>query len=110
MKKQARFWTYHNGNVRIKLDAGQTVHHSHGGPTDEGYHWEASRYSFDGVMVTCEWQSESRDCDGRMTRGGETCCHVRNLDKGYQEDGLRFPDWQQVDEHQRDHSAEAMGY
>jgi hypothetical protein len=109
-KKQARFWTYHNGAVRIKLNAGQTLHHSHGGATDEGYSWEANRYSFDGCMVSLEWHSESRDCDGRMTRGGETVCHVRNLAEGYQEDGIRFPAWEQADEYQRDHSAEVMNY
>ena len=110
MKKQARFWTYHNGAVRIKLNAGQTVHHSHGGKTEEGYSWEANRYSFDGIMVTSEWHSDSRDCDGRMTRGGEAVCHLRNLSAGYAEDGIRFPDWQQIDECQRDYSAEAAGY
>lgn len=110
MKKQARFWTYHRGAVRLKLNIGQTVYHAHGGATDEGYHWEANVYSFDGRTVTNQWQSDSRDCDGRMSRDGEVACCVRNLSAGYAEDGIRFPDWQQIDERQRDYSAEAMNY
>jgi hypothetical protein len=110
MKKQARFWTYNNGAVRIKLNAGQTLRHSHGGPTDEGYHWEANRYSFDGQTVTLEWHSDSRDCDGQMSQGGETVCPIRDLSAGYQDDGIAFPAWKHVDEYQRDHAAEAAGY
>jgi hypothetical protein len=110
MKKQARFWTYHNGLVRIKLNAGQTIHHSHGGATDEGYHFEANRYSFDGQIVTCEWSTDSRDCDGRETRGGEVICPISQLSAGHPDEGIRYPAWKQLDEFQRDHSAEAMNY
>lgn len=109
---QARFWTHHNGLVRIKLNAGQTVSHSHGGATDEGYSWTAETYSFDGHTVTCEWHTDSRDCDGRMTRGGEVACSVRNLSRGFRDDecGVTFPEWQEIEAHQRDHAAEAMNY
>jgi hypothetical protein len=110
MKKQARFWVDHVGAVRIKLKPGQTVHCSHGGQTDEGYSWEASRYSFDGKQVICDWETDARDCDGRMTRGGTVICHVSKLSAGFDDAGIRFPDWQSLDQHQRDHSAEAMNY
>lgn len=111
---QARFWEHNTGLVKVKLDAGKTFHHSHGGATDEGYHWEARRYSFDGKTVVCEWTTDSRDCDGRYTRGGVSVCDVDQLRGGYddQENGVRFPAWRdQKDEaYQRDHSAEAAGY
>ena len=110
MKKQARFWTFHSGDVRIKLNAGQIVHHSHGGRTDEGYHWETSVYHFDGREVTCEWSTDSQDCDGRMTRGGFSRCALRNLDKGHREGDVIYPAWEHLDENQRDFSAEAAGY
>jgi hypothetical protein len=110
MKKQARFWIYHNGAVRIKLGTDQTFHHVSGGATDEGYSWEAARYTFDGKLVTCEWSTDARDCDGRMTRGGVTVCRVGDLAAGICEDGIAFPAWQQIDESQRDFAAEAMGY
>lgn len=110
--QQARFWHYHVGVVKIKINAGQTVHHSHGGATDEGYSWTAERYSFDGQTLTCEWSTRSRDCDGRYDRSGVTSCDVARLAAGYNdlEYGVSFPDWQQGESQQRDHSAEAMNY
>jgi hypothetical protein len=112
MKQQARFWHYHNGAVRLKINAGQTIHHSHGGATDEGYSWEAVAYSFDGETVTCEWATQSRDCDGRMDRNGVTHCPADQLAAGYRDDefGVTYPAWQQGESGQRDYSAEAMGY
>jgi hypothetical protein len=110
--KTARFWHWHTGLVKIKIRDGQTVHHSHGGPTDEGYHWEACSYTFDGHTVTCEWSTDSRDCDGRMTRGGITQCDVERLAQGYVDDeaGVTFPAWEDVSHGQRDYAAEAAGY
>ena len=110
MKKQARFWVYHNGAARIKLRQDQTFHHVYGGATDEGYSWEFARYTFDGKQVTCEWSTDARDCDGRMTRHGVTVCRFGDLAAGHNEDGIAFPAWQQIDECQRDHTAEAAGY
>ena len=109
---EARFWHYHHGLVKIKISDGQTFHHSHGGATDEGYHWEGARYSFDGQTVTCEWSSQSRDCDGRLDRSGVTHCDVERLAQGYadNETGATFPAWEQGETRQRDYSAEAMGY
>jgi hypothetical protein len=110
---QARFWTDHNGDiVKLKITAGQTLSHSYGGPTDEGYSWTVLTYSFDGKTVTCEWDSDARDCDGRMQHSGLTVCHVDQLASGYVDPdmGVTFPAWQTSEEHQRDHSAEAMGY
>lgn len=110
--QQARFWHYHNGVVRIKLNAGQTIHHSHGGATDEGYSWETVSYYFDGEIVTCAWCTDARDCDGRMTRNGITHCSIHELACGHRDDetGITFPAWQHGENGQRDYSAEAMGY
>lgn len=113
MKKQARFWTYHkSGVVRIKLNPGQTLYHSHGGPTDEGYSRTSEAYTFDGRMVATEWQVDARDCDGRMTHTGSSYCAVDKLAAGYvdAEAGVAFPAWESGEGSQRDYSAEAMGY
>ena len=110
--KQARFWEYHNGLVKIKINEGKTIHHSHGGPTDEGYSWEAKSFSFDGRTVTCEWATDARDCDGRMTRSGVSHCDVERLSQGYidEESGVTFPSWENGESSQRDYSAESAGY
>jgi hypothetical protein len=118
--KQARFWTYHRGLVRIKIDKGQTLHHSHGGATDEGYHWEWDRYFFDGKTVFHEIDTDSRDCDGRYDYHGESRCDVDDLNKGATEEVINgggevieiyhFPEWRHGKESQRDYSAEAAGY
>ena len=111
MIKTARFWVYHNGAVRIKLAAGQSITHYSGGPTDEGWHREVNTYSYDGRDIVHEWISDGVDCDGRLTQGGESYCHVHGLSSGYRdEDGITYPDWQLSAERQRDYSAEAMNY
>jgi hemerythrin superfamily protein len=38
-------------------------------------------------------------------------CTLRDLTAGYTgEEGVQYPAWKQIDEYQRDHTAEAMGY
>jgi len=112
MIKQARFWVYHNGSAaRLKLNVGQTVTHRSGGYTDEGWTLEVNTYSYDGRFVECQWLNDGVDCDGRLTRSGESYCHVHGLASGYRdEDEITYPDWTQFDERQRDYSAEAMNY
>lgn len=110
--KTARFWEYHSGLVRIKIKAGQTLHHCEAGPTDEGYSRYTRVFSFDGATVTCEWHSDATDCDGRHTRGGISHCPVTKLAAGYDdvENDARFPAWQEGCTFQRDHTAEAANY
>lgn len=110
--KQARFWDFYNGAVRIKINAGETLHHSHGGATDEGYSWEAVSYSFDGETVICEYATQARDCDGRYDRSGVSVCRFDQLGAGYNDEelGARYPAWQEGVHSERDHSAEAMNY
>lgn len=109
----ARFWYYHkSGMVRIKLRAGQSLHHSHGGRTEEGWSRESNRFEFDGRTVTNEFCNDGADCDGRMTRHGVVTCAADRLAAGYldTENGAAFPDWQTVETGQRDYSAESAGY
>ncbi|MCP1852818.1 MULTISPECIES: hypothetical protein [unclassified Bradyrhizobium] len=111
--KTARFWHYHkSGLVRIALRTGQTLHHSHGARTDEGWTRESNIFSFDGQTVTNEWCDDGADCDGRLTCNGVCSCAADRLSAGYHdvENGARFPDWQAAASIQRDYSAEAAGY
>jgi hypothetical protein len=113
MKKQARFWHWHNGAVRIKINAGQTIRYSHGGATDEGYSWEAIEFSFDGATVSRECCERSQDCDGRYDRSGTSHCPADGLAAGNvdpDEPAIIYPAWQHGDYAQRDYSAEAMNY
>ena len=109
-KLQARFWVDHKGSpVRIKLNKGQSLGHSYGGATDEGYSRTSEEYSFDGRTVVCQWHTDGRDCDGRMIRSGEMLCHVDQLRENLF-DGYRYPRWYHREARQRDFSAEAMNY
>lgn len=109
----ARFWimTLAAEFARVTLRSGQSLSQSRGGATDEGYAWESMTLTFDGEYVTFTEDSDSRDCDGRMSRGSERVCHVSRLASVRNEwSGLMVPDWQDERDERRDYSAEAAGY
>lgn len=108
----ARFWTDYKGSpVHITLRPGGSIELFEGGPSEEGYCYMRSLFTFDGTQVISEWEENSRDCDGRLERYTESRCHVARLHEGWIDpDGLAFPAWERVDASQRDHSAEAAGY
>lgn len=114
MNQSARFWHFHSGSpVLIKIAAGQSLHHSHFGPTDEGFHSETSVWSFDGYVLTSEYYSDSRDCDGRISHHAQSTCCADELKAGYVDPdfcGIAYPAWQHTIRGQRDYSAEAAGY
>lgn len=113
MKKSVKFYHYHplnDGPVLIKLNAGQTLHHSFGGPTDEGWSSESNIWEFDGKQIRLQWCSDGRDCDGRLTRAGECYCKADLAQSGNEFDGVRYPAWEQGESSQRDEYAEAAGY
>jgi hypothetical protein len=108
-----RFWDYVISEpILIKIKRGQTLRHSRGGPTDEGWHRSSHVWHFDGEKVTCESVSDGADCDGRLTRYSMSECPISKLRAGYVDtvECIAFPAWEPVDESQRDYSAEAMGY
>lgn len=107
---QARFWVWHNdGFVRLKLSPGQAVWFETGGPTDEGYHHEYHYYLNEGDWVRYNYDTESRDCDGRLDTHQSFYCRVDRLDD-IETDGPYVPHWVRLEARQRDYSAEAMGY
>jgi hypothetical protein len=101
----ARFWQYVNGSpVKLTLRPGQRVQwytwHEH----EEGWASEAHRWSLDpeSGLVFDEWQTDGRDCDGRLQRGGASFASFPMLDgilpeEPYRDyhDGrpVRYPEW-----------------
>jgi hypothetical protein len=111
----ARFWYFLNGSpVKITLHPGQSLEHYHGAPCDEGWSSEYHKFTHEGDGVTCEWQEDGRDCDGRLTTDGESFAPLSALRDGYVEDngsGVVYADWQRSRPSSvRDEYAEAAGY
>lgn len=112
----ARFWVFENQSyVRLTLKPFESLSMHSGGLTDEGYGYFWSRWTYEAGegVVTLEYSSDERDCDGRLSRGGELACPVAELDglEPAWEGGERRSDWREAEPAwQRDESAEAMGY
>jgi hypothetical protein len=109
----ARFWDCVGyGWVKITLRPGQQLHHSSGGPTDEGYHWVASTWEHDHDQVRMIEASRSRDCDGRLDTYTEHVCPLAELNAKPWDPSPsgRIPKWRRVNSSQRDYAAEAAGY
>lgn len=110
----ARFWVY-TGDcalVKITLRDGQTLHHSTGGATDEGWSRESVMWTFENGVVTRHSCNDGVDCDGRLTRSYVDSCSAANLasEPAYYHPGFKIPAWETVNASQRDYSAEAMNY
>lgn len=75
-----RFWEFINMNwVKITLKHEQCLSHSKSGPTDEGYSYESSSYSYTDGCVYREWENGGSDCDGPIRRNGTDICPVEKL-------------------------------
>lgn len=108
-----RFWHFSTAGeaIMIRLKAGQVLRHYTACNTDEGWSSEKNEWEFDGRTIVNRWVSDGRDCDGRLTRHGESYCSADKVRAGYvDEDGITFPAWEQGASGQRDYSAEAMNY
>jgi hypothetical protein len=112
MRQAIRFWHYANGAVLIKIKAGQTLYHSIGAETDEGWSRESYQWEFDGEMLVCRWTTDGRDCDGRLTRYGKSYCWACHVRSGLHDHdlGVTWPAWEHGKSGQRDYTAESMNY
>lgn len=106
----ARFWVYANGPAKITLKPGQTLRHSRGGPTDEGYSYEEDSWEHLGNRIEHNWFVDGRDCDGRMTKTGSRISMLEDLKAHAGLDDLSYPVWRIEDYYQRDFEAEKAGY
>ena len=126
-----RFWEHVNGGpVRLTLRPGQRLNHCQGAPTEEGHAWQAETWEYDpdAGIVTVEYDSGGRDCDGRHGRHVDYHCQVADLVSGYEPAagtrfdeyhtrlerphwlGVRWPKWQKGTASQYDEFAELAGY
>ena len=81
----AKIWIWRNETLsRLTLADQCSVNLYQGGPTDEGYHYEHDRYTYDRTTgrVYLAWSTEGRDCDGRHRQTG---CHYCDLHGAYHE-------------------------
>lgn len=114
-RQRARFFVFINGGecIKVTLDRGQTATHREAYDNGEGWTVTRRAWHFDGDEVTLEWHVDATDCDGRHQRWGKSTCELGKLQAGYEPPhhvGVRFPIWKGGQEHQRDHTAEAMNY
>lgn len=101
----------------VVLTNGKSISfHSHR-RTDEGYQSEKEVITLRDRVLKLRWWSDGRDCDGRLTQEGRSCCpvhrraSVRHRKYGNEKPARdRFPKWEEGERSQRDESAERMGY
>ena len=115
MPRNIRFWEIVNDSwVKITLAPGQTLCHTAGGLTDEGYSIEHVVYDYDSDAITRAITCEARDCDGRLDRFFEQTLERIELvaaDPSMMDRpaGPRAV-WADGESSQRDYPAEAAGY
>lgn len=110
----ARFWHYGpHGPVKLTLRPGQSLTHSTGGRTDEGWSRSSMQWTHEGDAVLLEWCDDGSDCDGRLTQTGGGRCALGRLASGESDPEapeVIYPAWQTGVASVRDYSAEAAGY
>jgi hypothetical protein len=111
----AKFWFYAAGWVRLTLRPGKSIEWTTGHPTDEGWYSQRVRWTHVGDRVLQEWDTDSRDCDGRMSTHTECECPIVDLagEESHGPDAPPVPKWERASyprSRQRDYSAEASGY
>ena len=80
MNARLKVWI-NDSEVTITLRPGESISHSTSEPTDEGYQWSGTTWTYnagDGV-VTREWGYGGRDCDGETSTSGTDYCPVDKL-------------------------------
>ena len=114
MVKNARFWVYIHGRIKITLKPGQKLSYSFGHTTDEGYHSEFYEWEYIDGIVKETFESASQDCDGPLYRSSECFCEYNELHSrlivDHNEEEVDYPEWKKTSDCQRDVYAEAMGY
>lgn len=83
--KNARFWIMNPANcdslVKLTLKPGQRLAHGFGGPHEEGWssHFETWTYDEYSQGIQRQYVDDGRDCDGRLTEGGNDWSAVHDL-------------------------------
>lgn len=111
----ARFWTIINGSpVKITLQPHETLRHTRGGPTEEGYSYSGNEWYWDERVVHVLNWSKARGCDGPLETYCEQWinpCDLKHHTSEFVEDPeVMFPRYQTMDCCQYDAFAAAAGY
>jgi hypothetical protein len=93
------------------LRPGDSITFSGGGQHEEGYCYWSDTISHEGEYITLSEGSTGSDCDGRIDQGSSAHCRVDKVAaiQTCPEDQFT-PDWKCLEQSQRDHTAESMGY
>jgi hypothetical protein len=107
----ARFWVLGRNAewVKLTLKPGQSLSWAYAYDHDEGWSAHCETWNHRGDHVERAWINNGRDCDGRMSSGGELVCAISDL-TARNVDGLAVPEWVTSETWQRDAYAEAAGY
>ena len=112
--KHVRFDFWENGGwVRLQLADGQVLSWGRSFPTEEGWHSEWTRLRREHDQLKCEYRSDGRDCDGRLSTHQTLIADIRTdlaIDQDVYGNTVRRVRWHEAEASQRDFSAEAMGY
>ena len=108
----ARFWVrWLDGWVRLTLAPGEERQARWSCDTDEGWKRGTVAWYHAGDHVSQQAESESMDCDGRMSGWAESTCPIEELSARVSRDGaIPLPKWSMGEWGQQDHAAEAAGY
>ncbi len=109
----ARFWIVgaFGSTVKLTLKPGQSLSHYVEYAHEEGWASEHSEYKYDGQTVTHRWETDGRDCDGRLTKSAASACDVGHLLDGNAFNGVQFPNWHAVQNVEiYDETAQLGGY
>jgi hypothetical protein len=108
--RNAKFWAWVNdGQVRITLRPGQSLHWGKSWRHDEGWSSEGETWTHVGTAVERDAWTDGRDFEGRLSTETRLFCPLERL-HAREVDGLFLPDWQRIESSQRDYQAEAAGY
>lgn len=99
------FGCANGGDVRLALKPGVPLEVHSGGPTEEGYSYCSHTYTWrpDEGLVYLSVYSSGSDCDGRLDHFVELVAPAWQVMCGVHR-------WDELESHQRDYYAEAMGY
>ena len=112
--KTVRFWhmTPSANWVKLTLRGDKQIKFHSSRFNGEGTSWESDTYYFEGDNVLNEWARGGNDCDGCHKSGGTLCCPIDKLQsrEHWEEKGLMLPQWEKLEQWERDTFAENSNY
>ena len=112
--KNVRFWhmTPSTNWVKLTLRPGKEIKLHSSRFNGEGTSWECDIYRLEDDKVINDWAHGGNDCDGRHKSGGTLFCAIDKLQsrEHWEEKGLMLPQWEKLEQWERDEFAENANY